>query len=159
MEKVFVGKIVNTHGIKGELRIISKFPFKEKVFCVGNRLIIDDKQYEIKSYRVHKEFDMVTFDDYNNINEVLFLLKKDVYFDKSKLNLDDNQVLDEELISYKVLTNNGQEGIIKEIFLASENNKVLRILLDREILLPLNSPMVKINKEKREVYIELIEGM
>ena len=30
MELIKIGKIVNTHGIKGELRILSKFPYKEK---------------------------------------------------------------------------------------------------------------------------------
>ena len=63
MEKVYVGKIVSTHGIKGEIRILNHFNFKDKVFKIGNKLIIDDKEYEIKSHRVHKGFDMVTLDD------------------------------------------------------------------------------------------------
>ena len=29
---VYVGEIVNTHGIKGELRIVSDFKYKESVF-------------------------------------------------------------------------------------------------------------------------------
>ena len=41
MKKIYVGKIVNTHGIKGELRILSDFDYKEKVFQVNNKLIID----------------------------------------------------------------------------------------------------------------------
>ena len=75
MDKVFIGKIVSTHGIKGELKILSDFPYKNKVFVVDKKIIIDDKEYTIKSYRVHKNFDMVTLDDYKDINEVLFLLK------------------------------------------------------------------------------------
>ncbi|MBQ1551268.1 MAG: hypothetical protein IIZ67_04110, partial [Bacilli bacterium] len=51
MNKVYIGKIVNTHGIKGELRIRSDFPYKDRVFLIGNNLIIDDKEYNIKSYR------------------------------------------------------------------------------------------------------------
>ena len=129
MDKVYIGKIVSTHGIKGEIRILSDFPFKNKVFVVGNKLIIDDKEYEIKSYRVHKNFDMVTLDDYHDINEVLFLMKKNVYFDKSNLNLNDNEVLDEELITYEVLTNDGKKGIIKEIFMASVYQILTGILI------------------------------
>lgn len=160
MEKVYIGKIVNTHGIKGEVRILSDFPYKNKVFNIGNELIIDDKKYEIKSYRVHKEFDMVTLDDFTNINDVLFLLKKKVYFDKDLLNLDDNEILDEDLINYVVLTNDGKRGIIKEIFKASESNKILRVDIGREVLIPINSPMIKtIDKKRKEVVIELIEGM
>ena len=76
MDKIYIGKIVSTHGIKGELKILSDFEYKSKVFVVGKRIIIDDKEYTIKSYRVHKNFDMVTLDDYKDINEVLFLLKR-----------------------------------------------------------------------------------
>ena len=160
MDKVYIGKIVSTHGIKGELRILSDFQFKNKVFIVNNRLIIDDREYIIKSYRVHKKFDMVTLDDYKDINDVLFLLKKNVYYDKDKLNLSDNEVLDRDLLEYKVMTNLGKEGIIEEIFYASPTNKIIRCRFDKEILIPFNSPMIKeINKNEKILVIELIEGM
>ena len=160
MDKVYIGKIVSTHGIKGELRILSDFDFKDKVFKIGNKLIIDDVGSIIKSYRVHKNFDMVTLNDYKDINEVLFLLKKNVYVLKSDLELDDDEILDEDLIKYAILTNDGKKGIIKEIFYASETNKILRVLLDKEVLIPINSPMVeKIDKNKCEILIRLIDGM
>lgn len=160
MEKVYIGKIVNTHGIKGEIRILSDFPFKDKVFSIGKSLIIDNTSYRINSYRVHKGFDMVTLNDFNNINDVLFLMKKEVYFDKKLLELSDNEILDEDLINYVVLTNDGKRGIIKEIFKASESNKILRIDIGREVLIPISSPMIKmIDKAKKEIVIELIEGM
>ena len=158
MEKVFIGKIVSTHGIKGELKILSDFPYKDKVFVVDKKIIIDDKEYTIKSYRVHKNFDMVTLDDYNDINEVLFLLKKNVYVYKEDLNLDSDEVLDEDLITYKVLTNTGKIGIIKEIFKASETNKIIRVLFDKEVLIPYNF-IKKIDKDKKEIIVELIDGM
>lgn len=154
MEKVYLGTITTTHGIKGELRIKSKFPYKEKAFKIGNHLIIDNKEYEIKTYRVHKNFDMVTLDDFTNINEVLHLVKKPVYLSKQELVLEKNEVLDEELLTYEVLTTSGKRGIIKEIFYASPKNKVMRVKLDKEILVPLNSPMVEIKPDKRQVIID-----
>ena len=160
MEYIKIGKIVSTHGIKGEIRIISDFEYKDKVFVVGNKLMIDNKEYEIKSYRVHKNFDMVTLDDYNDINQVLFLIKKEVYFNKELLHLNDNEILDEDLINFQVLTTEGKKGIIKEIFLASPTNKILRIFLDKEILVPFKSPIIKkIDKNNKIVVIEIIAGM
>ena len=160
MNKVYIGKIVSTHGIKGELKIKSDFPYKDKVFVVGNELIVEGTAYEIKSYRVHKNFDMVTLGNYHDINEVLFLLKKDVYFNKDSLELDDSEILDEDLIKFTVLTKAGKKGIIKEIFMASPGNKILRVEFDHEVLIPFNSPMiVKIDKENKEIIVELIEGM
>ena len=160
MEKVYIGKIVSTHGIKGELRILSDFPFKDKVFKINNKLIIDDKEYIIKSYRVHKNYDMVTLNDYKDINEVLFLLKKQVYFNKDELNLNEDEILDEELMTYKVMTIDGKKGIIKDIFYASEKNKVIRCIFDKEVLIPYNSPMIKeIDKKNKTLVVEIIEGM
>ncbi len=159
MKEIYIGKIVSTHGIKGELKIISNFEFKDKAFVVGKKLVIDHKDYIIKSYRKHKQFDMVTLNDYKDINEVLFLMNKSVFMAESEMELGD-LVLDEELLTYRVLTVDGKCGIIKEIFFASPSNKIMRITLDKEVLIPFNSPMIKeISKERKEIVIELIEGM
>ena len=49
MEKWFnVGKIVNTHGIKGEVRVISTTDFPEERYKVGKRCIYSKKM--IKSH-------------------------------------------------------------------------------------------------------------
>ena len=157
---IYIGKIVSTHGIKGELRIISDFEYKDKVFVVGNKLIINNTEYKIRTYRKHKNFDMVTLNDYKDINEVLFLLKNKVYFKESDLVLDDNEVLDSDLLKYKVETTKGETGKVLEVFFASQNNKILRVLLDKEYLIPFSSPMlVSIDKNKEKVVVDIIEGM
>ena len=160
MNKIKVGKVVNTHGIKGEIRILSDFQFKDKVFKVNNSLIIGDKPYVIKSYRVHKMFDMVTLEGFNNINDVLFLLKKDVYFDEDSLLLNDNEVLDEELLNFKVINNKGEVGEVLQVFYASATNKIIRVKFNKEYLVPYREPfIVNIDKNKKEIVIELLEGM
>lgn len=153
MDKIYIGKIVNTHGIKGELRIRSDFLYKDKVFVKGNSLIIDDKKYLIKNYRRHKTFDMVMLDEYNNINQVLFLVGKKVYFDKSLLILDDNEVLDSDLVNYNIVDTNGIELEIEEVFYASSTNKIIRT---NKCLIPFNSPMIKkIDKIKKEIIVDV----
>lgn len=160
MGRVCIGKVVSTHGIKGEVKILSDFEYKDKVFKVGKKIIIDDVVYEIKSYRHHKNFEMVTLNDYKDINEVLFLMKKKVYIEENDIELSDNEVLDDELISYSVFTTDGIEGKILEIFFASQNNKIIRVMFDREVLVPVKSPLIKeINKKEKKVIIELISGM
>ena len=74
-EYVYIGKIVNTHGIKGEFRIISNFELKDKVFIPDNLIYIgeDKKEYKILSYRHHKDFEMITVNGITDINEAIRL--------------------------------------------------------------------------------------
>ena len=158
MQKVYVGKVVGTHGIKGEIRIISDFQFKDKVFVVGNSLVINDKDYVIRSYRKHKNFDMVTLNDYNDINEVLFLVRNKVYFDKEKLNLSNEEVLDEDLLEFKVIDKDGRVGKVVEVFLASPTNKIIRDMFDKEYLIPVYSPMLKsVDKSNKCIYVDILD--
>lgn len=158
MQKVYVGKVVGTHGIKGEIRIISDFQFKDKVFVVGNSLIINDNDYVIRSYRKHKNFDMVTLNDYNDINEVLCLVRNKVYFDKEKLNLSNEEVLDEDLLEFKVIDKEGRVGKVVEVFLASPTNKIIRVMFDKEYLIPVYSPMLKsIDKRNKCIYVDILD--
>ena len=71
MNKVVLGKYCNTHGIKGEIRIKSNFPYKDKVFKINNEIIINNVNYIIKSYRVHKGYDMVTLDGISTLANLL----------------------------------------------------------------------------------------
>ena len=78
MEFKEIGKICNTHGIKGELRILSDFEYKDKVFKKGINIYIGQNHCHevINTYRHHKQYDMITLSGYNNINEVLKYMKK-----------------------------------------------------------------------------------
>ena len=62
MNYLYIGKLVNTHGIKGEVRILSNFRHKDKVFVKGFKFYVgkDKKEYVVETYRKHKNFDMVT---------------------------------------------------------------------------------------------------
>ena len=159
MNKLYIGKIVNTHGIKGELRIKDNLTKKqrEEIFKVGSNLIIDEKSYEITSYRVHKDYDMVTFLGFNNINDVMFLKGKKVYKSKEDINLNNEDVLDSELITYKVKITDNIDGKILDIEETGNNYKILRLLIDNnEVLVPYHKDFVKIDSNKKEVIVKLL---
>ena len=159
MNNIYIGKIVNTHGIKGELRLIDNLTPKQKeeIFKIGSNLIIDNKNYKITSYRVHKDYDMLTFQDFNNINDVLFLKGKSVFKAKEEINLTNEDILDSELITYKVITTDKKKGKILAIEKTGNNYKILRLLIDNnEILIPYHKDFVKINSNKKEVIVKLL---
>ena len=124
MDYISVGKIVNTHGIKGELRILSDFELKNQVFIIGKNIYIGDSfiKEEIASYRKHKEFDMITLKDYNNINQVLKYLKKKVYVKREDLNID--KYLMTDLIGFDVYLKEQKIGKIID-FVYNGSNKLL----------------------------------
>ena len=155
MNYINVGKIVNTHGIKGELRILSKFRHKDKVFIKGNALYIGKKKekFIINSYRYHKIFDMVTFEGFTNINEVLKYKGDYVYINEDDLVLE-NEILSSKLIGYDCFIGEKYVGKIEEV-LNKPASDVLRL---GKILIPyVKEFIVKI--ENDTVYIKDIRGL
>ena len=161
MELIRIGKIVNTHGIKGEIRILSKFPYKDKVFVKNMKVYIDKNNVEvINTYRKHKNFDMVTFDGYNNINEVLKYKGKNVYINKEDIELKQNEYLDEQLIGLDVIYKNMLMGTIGDI---ERYDKISLIKIngkDRYYLIPYNFNLIdNIDIKNNKIYIKDIDGL
>ena len=157
MEYIYIGKIVNTHGIKGEVRILSRFDFKEKVFVPNTLIYIGEEKIEEKivSYRKHKSFDMVLLGGINDINDVLKYKGKNVYISSSSLKLSDNEILDEDLIGFTALYENKEIGIVNDIM--DYGNKVLKI---NESLIPYNENFIlKLDKENKKIYLKNVEGL
>ena len=158
MDLVYVGKIVNTHGIKGELRIRSDFEKKGLVFKVGNKIIIENKEHIIRSYRYHKIFDMITIDDYNNINDVLCFVGKSVYVSRDSLKLCDNDYLLSDLIGLNVIFNDTVYGIVKDY--SNDSNPLLQIEFDKIYYIPINSNFIKnVDLVNKNIIVENIEGL
>ncbi len=76
MKWLNVGKIVNTHGVRGEVRVISQTDFPEERFAQGSELGLFMPKSEqpimltVETHRKHKNFDLLTFKNHSNINEV-----------------------------------------------------------------------------------------
>ena len=127
MKYIYIGKIVNTHGIKGEVRIISKFKYKEKVFKKDMTIYIgDNKEKEIiRTYRPHKNYDMITMSQYDNINQILKYKTQNVYIAETDLKLDNDEYLDSDLIDMEVISDNKKIGRIKQIERYEKNNLIV----------------------------------
>ena len=150
MNYICVGRIVNTHALKGEVRIISNFEFKEKVFKKGFKLYIGQfkNEEEIETYRVHKQFDMVKFVGIDYINDVIKYKGMDVYVLKSDLNLED------EFYGMKVYSNSKEVGIISQ-YRNDNGNKMIRI---NDKFIPYNKDFItKIDKKNNIIYMHDIE--
>ena len=71
-----VGKIVNTQGLQGEMRVLSVTDFAEERFKKGSELALFDEKDQfvqtvtIASHRKHKNFDIIKFKDMYHINAI-----------------------------------------------------------------------------------------
>jgi len=161
MEFIRIGKIVNTHGIKGELRLLSKFPYKDKVFIKNMIIYINKKDKEIiNTYRKHKNFDMITLEGYSNINEVLKYKGKYVYVNSEDIKLDKDKYLDEDLIGLNVIYDNNNMGIISNI---ERYDKVCLFDIkgnNKSYLIPYNNDLIdKIDINNKNIYIKNVKGL
>lgn len=150
--KLKVGKYVNTHGIKGEIRLLSNFSRKDLVFTSGVKIYIKDKEFVIDSYRHHKEFDMLKLKRINNINDILDLKGNDVYVDSSII----DEFIDEDLVNYKVIINNKTYKIIDVI----KNYKQLIIVLDNNSKIPFVDEFIVSKDDKNKVIVmNVLDGL
>lgn len=167
-EYLNVGKIVNTHGIRGEVRVISQTDFPEERYQPGAELVLfrDQKeplQLTVASHRKHKNFDLLTFAGYPNINDVEAF--RDGILKVSIANLSDlaeNEYYYHEIIGLTVVEEDGTVmGKIKEILSPGANDVwVVQRKGQKDALLPYIESVVKaINLEEGTVVVEIPEGL
>lgn len=126
MDFIYIGKMVNTHGLKGEIRILSSFSYKEKVFLKGMLLYIGSKKEvkKIVSYRKHKQYDMVVLEGIDSIEKAEDYKGMNVYINKSDLQIDG--FFDEDIIGLTAYVRNKKIGVVEDIII-SKAHKILVI--------------------------------
>ena len=160
MKEVYLGIIVNTHGIKGEVRILSDFKYKNLVFIPGFKLYIGKTRKEviINSYRKHKNFDMVTFKGISDINDVLGYKGKSVYINRDDIVVDG--YINEDIVGFEVYSNDTLIGNALEVI----NNGAHDILVisgkEKRHMIPFIDEFIDhVDIENHKIYINEIEGL
>ena len=136
-ELVIVGKVINFFGIKGELKVKSNFDKKERVFKIGNNILINNEPLKITSVRIHKNNYLIRVNDINDINLITKYIGFNVYFKKSDLGLTDNEYILEELIGATVMDGNENIGEVLEIYTSSNMNYIKVEYSNKTYLIPL----------------------
>lgn len=161
MEYIHIGKITSTHGLKGELKLKSSFLYKEKVlkkdFCfyIGE----NKEQVILSSSRYHNGFDLLTFKNYNDINDVENFRNKEVYVKREDLNLKENEYLHEDYIGLNVYFDNKKIGTITDVIDCGNQNYVLIVTGEKEILIPLNDKFIKQIVLNDKIQLKEVEGL
>lgn len=164
-----VGKIVNTHGIKGEVRVISSTDFPEERYVVGNKLHLFKEDLKaptvltIASHRTHKNFDLLTFEGYLTLEMVQGLRNGVLKISENQLSeLEGNEYYFHEIIGCTVFGEDGKEiGIITDILQTGANDVwTVKPSQGRDHYIPYIEDVVKeIDIDEKKIIIEVLDGM
>ncbi|MCY8996216.1 ribosome maturation factor RimM [Bacillus inaquosorum] len=164
-----VGKIVNTHGIKGEVRVISKTDFAEERYKPGNTLYLfmdgrnEPVEVTVNTHRLHKQFHLLQFKERQSLNEVEELKHAIIKVPEEDLGeLNEGEFYFHEIIGCEVFTEDGELiGKIKEILTPGANDVwVVARKGKKDALIPYIESVVKhIDVSEKKIEIELMEGL
>ncbi|BDV03421.1 MAG: ribosome maturation factor RimM [Candidatus Hepatoplasma scabrum] len=157
---IWLGTIVNTHGLKGEVRILSNSDDLNEAFKEGEEFFLQDQQKLIvESYRLHRNFVLVMFKDIDTIEKAQKLKNKEIY-KVSNLNIKEEFYL-KDLIGAKVINDDQKElGIIIDLLhQVAYDSIVVKLLIDDNIInIPLiDEFFIDFDAKKSVVYVKLSE--
>ena len=162
-----VGKIVNTHALQGEVRVLSNSDFKAERFKTGATLFINYKReyipVKVKTHRVNKNFDLLRFVDMTHINDVEKYKGCELLVDAAHLSeLGDEEFYFHEIIGCTVKTTEGIIlGEIIDILQTGANDVwVVKRKGEKDALIPYIEDVVKaVDIENKTVTVKLLEGL
>lgn len=162
-----IGKIINTHGINGELKILEQTDFPER-FTAGNLIyIINSKkeavEVEIESYRVMNKFGLLKIKGYDHIKDAEALKGLELKIKKEQAGkLDEGEYYYFEIIGCEVYTTNNELiGVIDSVMSPGANDVWVVLNEDKkEFLIPFIPTIVKnVDVKNKRVEIEIMEGL
>lgn len=159
-----VGKIINTHGIKGYVKIVpltddkTRFDDLETVHIEN-----EDEQFNIEKVWYKQNHVMVKFKGYDNINDVNKFKDRLVLINKEDaIDLPENTFFIYDIIGLNVYNMEGEEiGRVKNVLQPGSNDVyVVKGKGKKDILIPAIKDVVKeVNLEEGKIIIDPIEGM
>ncbi len=165
MDHIVVGRIINTHGIKGELKIYPLTDNIERCRDLKKAYIGDNKiKVRIESVKYHKGFVIIKFEEFNNINEVLGFKDNFIYIDEDdKVQLPEGHYFIFDIVGCTVYNTKGEKiGSVTEVIQSASND--VYVVKDTEknksYLIPAVKEFVtEIDVQNKKITIDPIEGM
>ncbi len=161
-----IGKIVNTFGIKGMVKVkpftddIGKFENLKKVY-IGNEN--NKKEYEIEKSQEHKNMALIKFKGIDTVEQANSLRDNLIIVDRDNLEpLEEGRYYYVDLIGLEVYTDEGKLlGTVKEVYNTGSNDiYVVKNNKEKEILLPgIHEVLKKIDIDNKKITVHIIPGL
>ena len=154
--RISVAEIVTTHGVRGNLKVKSLSDY-DKRFENGAKLLIGDEEVTVESSFDQKGLKVIKFEEYDDINDVLKFVGKDITIEDSDLGkLDDDEYYVFSLIGLEVKSCGQTVGEITDVITGVYPNDVYVIKTDKdEIYFPaLNATVKNVDIENGFIEVE-----
>jgi len=163
-----VGKIVNTHGVRGEVKVIPltdepKRYNKLKSAYISDKISENMQKYTFEGVKYHKNFVILKIKDINNANEAEKLKGKFIIINREdavKLPKDSFFICD--LINCEVYDENANKlGVLVDVLQTGSNDVyVVRRENKKDILIPaLKSEVKEVSIEDKKITVDLPQGL
>ena len=152
------GQIVNTHGLKGYVKVM---PWADSpdVLTDFDRFFIDGTEYAVEYAAVQKSMVLLKLKGVDSIEDAAKLRDKELCLSRADTDLEDGTVFITDLIGLPVLADGQEIGTIREV-LTPPGNDVYVVKGQHEYLIPVVKEFVEeINVDAGYVKVRLIEGM
>lgn len=157
------GKIVNTHGIKGELKVMPWCDYPE-FLCEFDTLYIgnEKKAYTVEGARVHKNMVLLRLSGIDTPEAANMLRNAVVYIDREQVELDEGSYFIQDIIGLEVRdADSGKEyGKITDV-LQTGANDVYEVKKDGKTLLvpAIEDVVTEMDIENGVMLIRPLEGL
>lgn len=162
MEKkqyIEAGRIVNTHGIAGDVKI--EVWLDSPQFLKGfKRLFIDGREVKVESAGVHKGFVLAKLQGVDDVNAAMTLKNKTVFIDRRDARLPKGAFFMQDIIGASVRDESGNEiGKLTEVMETPASN-IYVVAGETEHLIPaVPEFIISTDAENGIITVHLIEGM
>ncbi|RED65995.1 ribosome maturation factor RimM [Cohnella lupini] len=164
-----IGKVVNTHGIKGEIKVWPQTDFPEVRFKPGNKLLMfppDSGQpltVEIVASREQKKMYVLQIKGFDNINQVEKYKGWELKVPETdRVPLPEGEYYVRDIVGCAVETDEGEQlGTVTDILSPGANDIwVVKMPKGKELLLPvIDDVVLNVDIAGRKITVHLLEGL
>ena len=161
----YVGKIVKTHGLKGEVTLrIDNEQFDEIEELNYFLLDINDKliPYFVENITFHSNKSFVLFQDLKTLEAANQLVGKSVYLPLDLLpEKDGNDFYSHEVVDFLVIDEEkGELGKVQEIIEYPTQSLIQILINGKEVLIPIHDDIIQdVNRKEKKIYIKAPNGL
>ncbi|MBS5793388.1 MAG: ribosome maturation factor RimM [Clostridiales bacterium] len=160
-----IGKIVNTQGIKGEVRVvpttddINRFKkLKEVHICKRDNINL----YEIENVRFHKQFVLLKFKGIDNMTDAEYLKNTEIKISKDlAIPCEEDEYYISDLYGIEVTTDEDEYiGRIEDIIFTGANDVYIVKKEGSQILIPaIKQCILNVDIKEKTMRVHLLEGL